>query len=492
MDHLKELALVVHEARPTQVVPIWDKGDLNPLSVHYNKLLSEDESELTTAVKRSLQRELVDSVFHLDLNASHLTKRQKAYYQCYKDWAAVKILLARNARNAAIELSHKIWKLASAYEFTEILIDTSRTLRLHYGTRMGDRKKYKEYNDAFKDAERVWQAENHAEELYTDLTLHFVNSKSAKSEVANTAKDYLLELRPFLERYSSYRLQLCAMLIEFACYTSEFRYVETAEVCHRYIRLFDSKSYEAQVPLQICYYQLMICHTQLKQFEEGQAVAQKCLELYETGSFNWFKLQELRFTLAMHTDNYADAAEIWVETTKQRKFKFLPGTISEQWQVFNAYLHFLEAVGKVELPKSAGKFRFAKFLNDLPQYSQDKRGRNIPVLILQVLFLVKNKRYGDAIDRIEAVKKYCSRYLQKDETFRSNCFIRLLLLIPENSFHKTAVVRKADKWLEKLEQVPFEVSNQAHEVEIIQYEKLWQYALELLDEQFHTRKSKNK
>jgi len=88
-----------------------------------------------------------------------------------------------------------------------------------------------------------------------------------------------------------------------------------------------------------------------------------------------------------------------------------------------------------------------------------------------------------SIDRIEAIKKYCSRYLRQDDNFRSNCIIKLLLQIPEGSFHRQAVLRRAGKYLEQLQSVPLEIAYQTHEIEIIPYEDLWEMTIDSLPNQ---------
>ena len=52
--------------------------------------------------------------------------------------------------------------------------------------------------------------------------------------------------------------------------------------------------------------------------------------------------------------------------------------------------------------------------------------------------------------------------------------------MPISGFHKTATLRNAKKIREKLEEVPLDFANQAHEVEIIPYEDLWEFAVDSL------------
>lgn len=142
-----------------------------------------------------------------------------------------------------------------------------------------------------------------------------------------------------------------------------------------------------------------------------------------------------------------------------------------------------------ESDENFSKFKPGKFFNETPIFSKDKRGMNIPILVIQILFMISQRKYNDAVDRIEAIEKYCSRYLRKDDTFRSNCFIKMLLQIPISGFHKTAVIRKSEKHRKQLETVSIDVANQASEIEILPYEDLWNFALECLDNEFHKVKA---
>ena len=98
---------------------------------------------------------------------------------------------------------------------------------------------------------------------------------------------------------------------------------------------------------------------------------------------------------------------------------------------------------------------------------------NIPILIIQILFLIAQKRHDAVISRMEAIERYCSRYLKQDENYRCNVFIRLLLQIPKAHFHPQTVLPRAERYLKLLEQYPLQMSPQGYEVEVIPFEELW-------------------
>ncbi|NUO01694.1 MAG: hypothetical protein HUU01_13900, partial [Saprospiraceae bacterium] len=55
-------------------------------------------------LKANLKARLVNALFLIDLKQPSYNERQKAYYECYKDWAAAKILLGKDARAAGFSL----------------------------------------------------------------------------------------------------------------------------------------------------------------------------------------------------------------------------------------------------------------------------------------------------------------------------------------------------------------------------------------------------
>ncbi len=443
-------------------------------------------------LKNRLKNRLINTVFFIDVKQPGYTERQRAYYECYKDWAAAKILTGKNARLSSVNLSHKILRQAKRYEFSELVLDISRFLRLHYGTRQGDRNRYEEYDELFTLYEDIWIKENLAEKLYVELVTKYVNIKATQKDLHKKAKEYYKKLVPILKKHDSYRLHFMAYLIEVLIHVSINDYKKTIEVCEGAIAFFKQKKYTASVPIQIFLHQQLVAHTQLQQFAEGEKTADDCLKYIDSGSFNWFKHQELYFFLSMHTKEYQKAYNIFLKTVNHKRFQFLNPSVKEMWRIYEAYLQFLVGSGQIK-PKSSDKnftkFRVGKFFNQTPIFSKDKRGMNIPILVIQIVFMISQSKYNEAVDRIEAVEKYCSRYLRKDDTFRSNCFIKMLLQVPISGFHKAAVIRKAEKYKKQLTSVSIDIANQASEIEIIPYEDLWEFTLESLDNQIHKTQS---
>ncbi|MCB0548497.1 MAG: hypothetical protein KDD19_13025 [Phaeodactylibacter sp.] len=437
-------------------------------------------------LRKTLKDRLVNSLFVIDLKQSSYNDRQKAYYEAYKEWAAAKILFGKNARTAAAGLGRKLLKIARKFEFTELMVDISHTLRLYYGTIEGDEKKYQQYNEEFKTYEQLWIAENRAEEFFINLSIGFINSKATKAEFKERAVAYYNQIKDSLEKYDSYQLHLCGRLIEVSIHTSVNEYEETLDVCGRAIAFFQQKSFVAGVPLQVFLYQKFICLVQLRRFEEAKEAAKACLPHLDEGSFNWFKVYELYFLLYTHSGQYAHANDILNRVMAHPKFEDLPVNVQETWKISEAYLYFLECTGHLTVHEAeeqkARNFRLSRFLNEMEVFSKDKQGMNIAILIIELLLGIAQEKYGQLIDRVEAVEKYRSRYLREEGVERANHFLRMLLQIPKNAFRREEALAKAREDQLALEAIPIEMANQTFEIEVIPYEKLWEITLEVLPE----------
>jgi len=433
-------------------------------------------------LRERLKDRILNVVFLVEFRANTSSDRQKAYFECNRKWAAAMLLMSKNAKGVSIGVIEGLLKQTIHYEFTELTLSALSSLRLHYGTIYGDTSKYSLYRDMYRKYQEVWMMENEVEDSYTHLVSHYVNSKAAKTPISEEAQLIFDRIAPYMELSDSFRLQLCGRLIEVMIPSSKNDYASTAMVCKSAIEFFKNKDFESNLALQAFYYQLIVCYIQLQEFEKGEAVIQQYQSIFDEGSFNWFKLQELFFLLAMYTKRYAKAFEVCAMVQKRMKTGTHPAHIEEMWKIYEAYAHYLVYIGKIKFPAGyVSKFKVAKFLNGIPTYSKDKQGMNIPILVIQILFSIYESNFDQSIDRMEAVNKYCSRYLKQNETFRSSCFIKALMQIPAASFHHGIVEKKAQKYIDMLHTQPLEVAYQTHEIEIIPYEHLWEMALEVLN-----------
>ncbi len=495
MQDLRELILLLaqHQVHPLKHLEGAKDSKLLALyeGIAKGRYLSDEEaardlykeqgaSSSYRKLKSTLRERLLECIFHIDTQQAEYTDYQRAYYDCHKQWVIVRFLTGQNANTIALTLANKLLRTAERFDFTLLCMDIASYLRIQYGLRESNPKKFEEATQRFEHFRKVYDAEVLAEELYTSLVVRMVNNRSAFREVVTLAAEYAERIRPYLEQFATYKLHMYGYLIGLTYYTAQNKYREALAYCEKALSFFKKRPYEARVPLQIFYYQKLICNIHLRQFEEGKEVARHCIRLMQEGTFNWFKYRELYLHLLLHTQHYEEAAQLLYSTVEHPRFEFMPENVVEIWRIYEAYIHFLHQVGKVsQAPKV--KFRLAKFINEFTIFNKDRSGVNIAIVIIKWLMLIEGKQFSKILDEMEGTEQYCYRYLRNENTKRSYYFIRMLLLIPLCQFGRKATLEKSARLLDSLRSVPLQLANQTHEIEIIPYEDLWEMVLEILE-----------
>lgn len=497
MQDLKELVLLLrqHNIHPLKHLAGASDGKSKLLGLYegiargkFNNdaeaaaALYEDEPGETSKyrkLKSDLRDRLLDAVFHINTELEHYSDYQKAYYDCHKQWVMVRFLTGQNANTAALTLANRLLRQSEKFDFTLLCMDIASYLRIQYGLRESNDKRFREANQQFEYYRKVYDAECLAEELYTALVVRMVNNRSAQLEVQQLSETYYQRIESALDEFHTYKLHMYGYMIGLMRYTTVNNHREALQYCERAIRFFESRPYEARVPLQIFYYQHLICNIQLRQFEAGQESARQCIALMQEGTFNWFKYKELYLHLLLHTRQYDPAADLLLETLEHPRFEFLPENARELWRIYESYVYYLATMGEISFP-SKYQFKLGKFINETTIFSKDKSGMNIAIIVIKLLILLQERKYSRLLDEVEATDQYCYRHLRSENTKRSYYFLKMLLQVPLGQFDRAVVEPKAARFREKMMAIPLQVANQTTEIEVIPYEDLWEFALRSL------------
>lgn len=433
-------------------------------------------------LKHVLSERLRNTLFFIDIKQNKFSDIKRAYLECQKLIANFNLLLNKGARTNAFFIGEKALKIAENYEFTQELVFLARTLAANYATISGDRKKYREFADkvlAYKDS---LMAETLVEVFYMDLVSLYVKDKSTKTFVYQLASDYLHQLEGYSNKVHSSNFLFGLSMLRTIKFMSVNNYVESYRVTQKALQQIKEHRFFNTRAFGTLSFQHIACCIQLKKHQEGVRAICELHEMIDAGTFNWYKVQELYFTLCLHTRNYQEAYTIYQVVKKQSSFSRLPGNTRETWVIYGAWTHLLKAAGKVRTEESQrlSRFRIQKYLNDVPTFAQDKRGLNVPILVSQIFLLLQQKQYDIILDRFEAIGKYKDRYLDHEHNFRSNLFIRMLLEVPRANFHRKRTVANTQVLGERLKEVSLEIANQSHDLEILPYEDAWELLLDLL------------
>ena len=330
------------------------------------------------------------------------------------------------------------------------------------------------------------RAEILAERYFNEVSYIYLTKKSKFSdEELKLMKSYASELSKLQNEITSHSFNLKTYNIITSYYILNGEYEKSITFCTEALDFFNNKPYDDNSSKYSFRNSLILSAIGQKKFALAESYCEANFEVLTTGSYNWFMQCNYQYILLSAQGKFQELYTLILNVIHSKNYKkFL--LQNEYWTVIEAYIQFLIRMNKIEpsIETSGRKLRpfsLSRFLNDVPKFSKDKRGLNISILIIQFIFLLLDRKYSKLIDRLDAIKQYSYRYLKNDETYRANLFIKMLLKVADVDFHPIAAKRHTKDLHDKLLASNPSVNFQSTEIEVIQYEKLWEIVLELLE-----------
>ncbi|MDX1683982.1 MAG: hypothetical protein R3275_02035 [Saprospiraceae bacterium] len=496
MKDIADLVSIVCRFKPRQINVIDDDKDdkanlLYQLIVDNrsidqekaaNEIYGQPSSSAFSKLKIRLREKLYNTLFFIDLRGPKFSNYMKASLVCYRYKTIFFILRRFGANHLATRIGEKTVKKALEFDMTEVSYAILSELCLYYSSESFNDKKYTKYKKLLDGEFKKLTANHLMTSVYAEIFAMYTKTRSSKKEeVINILENHLDQIRELIRDSDSFWLNRKGYLLLTLYYQIKGDLDEALKVCDKALHFFtDVTTIQSNVTIVNFYIQQLNIYLNQKRFNEGHRIALKAKNEVVYYSNDWHVLSYLHFLLCMHCKQYDKAIELYLEVTQHEGFKKLNTFFKESWSIFEAYVHLVrdKAVKDYELPR----FSINKYVNNIPRFSKDKRGNNITILVAQFIFLVRQNKFSDVIDRVDALKQYAHRYLREDATLRSNCFIKMLLCVVRANFHPTATKRYAEKYINKLYNTSPTVSEQSTEIEIMPYEDLWELIMDMLEE----------
>lgn len=418
-------------------------------------------------LKYQLKNKLINKLLLMESNNEN-SEIQKARLLCEKNKVAIEFLKRKGNIISYTTLSEKTIRKAVKFEFIELALGLARPLKMHFSTIDFDKNKYWKYHELVDELKSKIDAEILIEDYFCQL--YYKGSSSISSSKISSRQINKEELEKLFLGGQTRRFNIYYFYVLLSQYEKDFDTNGMIDICEKAILQFQQ---EKEYPISgvVVFSNILIgCSIQTKQFDKANRAIEgleKILAPFKER--NWAILMYYKILVNLYTGEFNNAFTIYKSVLTKMK-TFTPSFV-EQWKVIEAYLYFFVRVKKIDIKGS--RFRLGKFLNEVPVLSKDKAGNNINILIIQILFFLADNKRDKLIDRSDAIKKYTSQYLKKEETKRCKIFIKMLLKISESNFHPVALQRKAKPYYDKLLASPFHKTRQMPEYEIVPYELLW-------------------
>lgn len=419
-------------------------------------------------LKNQLEDRLINSILFVQPDKKE-SLLEKSRNKCYKTLAIVNQLRGK-FKILAAKTAKKGLKIAIKYEFTNLIYEFSSFLQYYHGSVTGNLKELEKYTLLADEAFTNLAAEKKAQTYMSLTSVNFVKSKTILLQAAEQAETYIQELQILSPQISSTRFHLLKFNLMILVAEIKSEHHRVIQICDQaYQNLKDKEACSSAVKFLFRFKKIpaLILY---KKFERAKAEIETCLFIVKKHMHNYNILLIYKAFLGFHQQDMSITQAAILEF-KNPKNKPHP-SLKEAIEILEAYFKF---------ETNAPNFKTNTFHLKVPTFSKDKRGNNINILIIQILFLIKERAFDAAEIRIDALQSYAHRNLSKDADYRSNCFIKLLSTIPAGSFHQARVKPRAAKYLKRLQSLPIEKAQQPFELEIINYEILWEKIFVLLD-----------
>jgi hypothetical protein len=497
MQELKELSKLVTESRLKKIDFLYTGKAREPYlevaeGIAANKIGSEEEisviinasrrSSKFKMFKRRLREKLLANMFFLDLNDSNSTPYLRAIRTCGRNSYCINLLQMFSASTTAVNLAKSTLKFAISFELYETALFCARILRKQYSYR-GDMESYLYYNALVEKYHDIVGAEDKIAGYLERMYVSQANINIFKPDAIAMASDYLTKVENILKKYYTYqngiRYYRLKSMYEMMMHDYESA-LGTWIAFEQFLNNYQSYEYDSRLAESAL--QQLYCHLSTRNYEKGKECALKCEKLFGLHGNNWFIYKEYYFILSMHTRRYEEADATLKLVHSIPHFKMLNRNRQEKWIIFEAYNHIIQlAFAQAKGEPVRMKFKLSKFLNDIPTYNKDKEGFNTAVLIIQIMLLLLDRKYTSLPDKIEALKRYANRYFKKEAVYKSQTFMKMIIIADKCSYDKRATIAKTASLHQSLKTGIYAHVNTYDGIEIVPYADLWEIVLEQLD-----------
>ena len=435
-------------------------------------------------VKYRLKQKLLNALFSIDINKAQFQDYSTSRISAFKNWSFVNILLKHSARKVAIEICEDAFYKAQKFGFTDLQILLGRILMRHYGYLDIKKIKHKFFENKVFEQLEVLKQELIAEKYYTEISRDYVKWKSSNYEsLLEKLEIFCEELSTYEEQNKTYVICLHYYKLVVLKHLLKQEFTEAKTIALKGLNYFSSGEAKTSLAEFLFRQSVHICHMHLGEYDIAINLIKTNLSIAPKYKFNWFKEIGYYFGWSVVTKNYDEMVAVTSLATYNKNLIKFP-RLYETWSIKESYAQIFIALSKIkETTLTANKlkrFKVNKFVNDVPKYSQDKRGLNVSILISHFIHLLIRKKYDSILNKIDSLKQYSHRYLRNNYTLRSNCFIKMLSKIPDSNYHPVALQRNTKKLKEKLINTKYNYTDNPTDIEVIPYETLWELVLEIL------------
>jgi tetratricopeptide (TPR) repeat protein len=307
----------------------------------------------------------------------------------------------------------------------------------------------------------ILKAEIELEKILISFLPKLKTKKWASPSEKEETRKIITIVKNIYKKGMSHHVEIYSSFILSNCYLWLKEYDNATDICNKCLKNLKTFDFEVHKTLLFVFESKKIPGLLINgNYFEAKKSIKECLNIIPEGGHNFLAAKQLELLILFYIKEYNQVYDKLEQLYKDTH----PN--SETFETYKAYASIL----------TNRHLRLARFINQVPIFSKDKKGMNINILIIEVLDYLRKKVYSKIIDRTAALQRYCYRYLVDDiSTYRSYQFFQIILCLEKGAFCKKEVDPLVAKHLQALKDHPLSEAQQDYELEIVPYEHLWEF-----------------
>ncbi|NDK55993.1 hypothetical protein [Pontibacter fetidus] len=437
------------------------------------KLYGTDQSDVRyKMLKYRVKKKLYNSLLTIEINNNDLAFQKEV--ECTRLLNIARILLRQAEHQLAIGLCSKVISIAKEYEFNEHLL-SAYEIEIAALTNQTSLKVFTEKRKQYLEKLIVVNLEKEANGLHQLAKAHLRGTVKVRKTLVKELPAIINRLKQIVTEANTFETFLSLYVTSILYYELIGNFSEIIKITEDAVNnLNKGKTNAARFDIKYNAYILIYAHLRTKEYAKGLVFANDFYNLFKPTTRNWFAYMENYFLLAVHAKQYELASVLLHRVRSNTSYGIIKNNAKERWQLFTAYLFFIAPSSPV-----LEGFNYQKFITSVTEYSKDKQGFNVAILILQFMYYLKKGDTEGLLYKIESLKKYILTHLKDTFSLRSKLFLKLLMLTVTEDYDAQSCRVKGAKYYQKLIETPTPGDAYA-EIEIVPYEHLWELILETM------------
>ena len=497
MENIYELSELVQRSKSTlwTLLPKKDLSQIKRLAViaFSKSRLTDEECMIKIYGKRkvkafsSLKLRLIEkmNILLIMQQELYLEKEEANYlrFENIRNYLVAEILITKGQVEMGLRALEKAINIAVKNNFIENVVLISRMLIVGFGSNLYNEYKFMKYLKIQTTYINIYSWEIKSQNYFYELQASSIYSRSSPSgNLILKAFRYVTELdavkdvKTPLFLYNRYRIK--ALHLEFS---KDYR--ELLKLSQNAVRDLTSHKLKYSVAINNINIRIILSYIQIENYSEAIKFGKTISSTAPIGSNFWIRINYYLIKASIYNKEYLNAINLINIIYKNKRHLTKYPYYSELYIVLLGYLYLLICSKNITVSVADGilpEFKLGKYLNSMPISNKDKRGINISILLMHIAFLLLRNDYSAIIDRIDSLNQYAYRYLRQDDSFRSNCMIKMVIQMTKADFNPVRTERYTADLLKQLKSVKLAGSGENIEIEVIPFEVLWEIMLKSL------------